>query len=345
MRLEALYSRVSVSGTLTEEIRSDRSAESPPARDDVARRPPNGQTAAVVRSTKSFKCTFKINNNLKKYHQALTVDRHFDESAQSLQDVKTSLDSSQSVTCAGRDYSFRLTWDKNIPILQSFGSTGDQYVKTILTRSIDDILGSTCGAFGAGVFMSQIMTFPSFSISRVTKITGQGGADKLLIEFEWDPADDKHPAIPRKGRNDNAAKGKPRQAPRKRGNWIEVSPNEGWVVQGNGLNRSRLWRGPRREIVYGEPRSGIPLPRRISIFHPESFRTLVLDIESIDFGPISESEFTLSSYGLPELDGSPRPGRGNRLAYGMFIGAFVLLSIALALKYYARRSGMTTTPA
>jgi len=94
---------------------------------------------------------------------------------------------------------------------------------------------------------------------------------------------------------------------------------------------------PRLQIVYDATRGGVPLPRRISSSYPGVATIRTLDIENIEFGPLPESEFTLSAYGLPELDASHRPKRGNRLAVVLFLGAFVALSIALALKYYARR--------
>jgi hypothetical protein len=87
--------------------------------------------------------------------------------------------------------------------------------------------------------------------------------------------------------------------------------------------------------VYGERRNGIPIPRRITFSEPRARRTQTLEIKSVEFGPIPGNAFTLSFYGLPELNALPRSGRVNRVATAAFLAALVALTAALGLKYYA----------
>ena len=85
--------------------------------------------------------------------------------------------------------------------------------------------------------------------------------------------------------------------------------------------------------------AGTPIPSRVRVHDPLTARTTVLEIERIDFGPIPESQFTVSAYGLPELGGPPQGRRENRLAFMLIFGAIVAFFLALALKYFAKRLG------
>lgn len=92
--------------------------------------------------------------------------------------------------------------------------------------------------------------------------------------------------------------------------WIEVAPDEDWAVHGYGSGHPTTGTPGRvQRIDYGEPRDGVPIPRRITVSNPMGTLIQTFEIESVEFGPIPEREFTLSAYGLPERDATPRPAR------------------------------------
>jgi len=336
-RIEAVYSHVVISGTMTEEKRLMSPTAGPEARGDDPGRRPTGRPPGDLESTSSRKFVLQASNGLLKSSRNTIFDKYYDKESHSLRDKAIApLDPAKSVACVGRDYSFRLRWEKDNPILMSLGTTGDEDAENTV-RAVNRILRAPCGAF-AGPTMLRTMSFPSFAVRNVTRTPGQNG-DNLLIDFEFDLADDKNVTISKRRNRAPAAQGKALSTgPSKWKGWIEVSPNDGWAVQayggGEGAGRAT---SIHQEIAYGEHRDGLPLPRRITWFEPVRATTRWLDIESIEFGRRPESEYTLSFYGIPEIGASPRARGENRLAVVIFLFAFVAFSVALALKFYAKR--------
>jgi hypothetical protein len=317
-RLEALYSRARASGTLTEEIRS---------------RGPDGP-ADPVQSTASHKIVLEISGDLRKYSQTLIFNRRLDKATHSLQDAKiTQATPERSVICRGGEYSFQLRWEEDVPIISSFGQTNDEQINNKLIRVVDDILRAPCGVFPGGLYMSRILSYPSFTIRKITRTSGQRG-DHLLIDFEWDARDNEH-YLEGKALAEKSGK----KVLNTKRMWIETSPDEGWAIQASGRTArdgSHPPIYPRQDIEYGATRDGVPIPLRVRYSDPLVPRTTVFEVEKLEFGPISASEFTLSAYGLPELE--PRARRENRLAYYLLLGGVVALCVAIALRYGVNRS-------
>jgi len=92
------------------------------------------------------------------------------------------------------------------------------------------------------------------------------------------------------------------------------------------------------EIIYGERRDGVALPRRITSCRERMARVDTLEIESIAFGPVPERNFTLPAFGLPELDASPTPKRESRLGILLICASAATLIVAVGLNYFARRA-------
>ncbi len=233
MRLESLYSRVSATGTLSDETQSADPGAKP----------------GVVLSTRSQKLTIQASGDLKKVEQDLILAKRRDPSTGLLRDLPISpADPARSITCRGRNYSFQLRWEKDTPILTSYGTPGDEDNNKILTRSIDDLLRAPCGVLvWGGLHMTRILSFPSFSITDVAKRPGRSG-DNLLIEFTFDVRD--NPAYPAAAMTRIEKSGKRVIYVKKR--WIETSPSEGWTIQACGHNRSLGRLDFRQEIEYGE---------------------------------------------------------------------------------------------
>lgn len=343
-RLEALYSQVRVTGTLTEEKRlvnpkPGSTGDSGGARPSLAGRPAND-----LESTWSRECSIVLSGELRKIEWNRIFDRRYDESTHSLRDSEiTPHTKLRTVACRGRDYAFQVRWEKAGPVVSSFGNADDETVEEDLVSMIDDQFGAVFGVLLRGLHMSRVMSFPSFTITKITTTPGRGGGDNLLVDFEYDPLDNKEPRAVKaylalKERIKAQAKANPavRIAARYH-RWIEVAPGEGWAIQGYGSNRARGSMDPRLEVVYGEIRGGVRVPRRITRYiNPHAGRTRVLEINDIQSGPTPEAAFTLSSYGLAEL-GSPRAaGRAvNHPAILLAIGGAVALCLAVALKRYS----------
>jgi hypothetical protein len=164
-RLEALYSQVSVSGTLTELRRFRNPADGSVVLSKDARPSSAEHTVADLESTSSRRVVMEVSNDLKKYSQVVVFDKYYDKNSHSLRDREISpVSPSRSVACLGRNYSFRLRWEKGNPIISSFGAKNDEDPNAILMIRLDRFLRAPCGYFFPGLSMSQMMAFPSFSI-------------------------------------------------------------------------------------------------------------------------------------------------------------------------------------
>jgi hypothetical protein len=337
-RLETLYSQLRVTATLTEEKRlvnpkPGSTGDTGGARGSLAGRPAND-----LEWTFSRRCSIVLSGELRKIEWNRVFEKRYDDGTHSLHDSEiTPHTPLRSVACRGRDYAFQVRWEKDGPVVSSFGNADEKTVEEILVVLVDEQLGAAFGVLPGGLLMSRVMSFPSFTIRKVTATPGRVGGDNLLVDFEYDPLDDKegfaHERYLALKAREKA--GVAKLAARNH-LWIEVAPGEGWVIQGYGHNPAHRSMDPRREIVYGEIRGGVHIPRQITRYIPRGGKTRVLEINDIQFGPTPETAFTLSSYGLPEL-GSPRaPGRAaNHLAILLIIGGAVALSIAVALKRYS----------
>ena len=219
----------------------------------------------------------------------------------------------------------------------SFGTTEDEVVEHIVTlkRWQDDFLKSPCGVVGEG-FMSQVMSFPSFSIRNVIRTSGQSG-ENLTINFEFSMVDYIKSVVSEKARK--ALEARARKKPTSPGmwkGWIILSPDEGWTVQAYGTGEwSPGVSGRTVEITYGDRRDGFSLPRRITVSEPGGRVEHSRLIASI-FGRSRKRVYPFSL--RPSGTRRFAPSRAqNRLAVVLFLGAFVAFCMAFALKYYAKR--------
>jgi hypothetical protein len=327
-RVDALYSNVTASGTVTEERRRVRSSKGAAAKGGKAEQAATAMPTADLESAWSRKVVLQASHGLRKVFQTLVFDKQYDEKTNSMRDSpETPARPAKSAICIAGEYSFRLRWVKDVPILTSYEAANDKGTTDSINYWHQLLLEAPCGIF-AGRHMSQLMSLPSFSIRKVTRTPGPSG-ENLLVEFEYAPSDLGDHLV---AKGVDPAKGaRPRQC------WIELSPSDAWAIRAFGFGRGPTAGspGPRNNVVYGSHRNGVPVPVRISLFEPGPQRTRTLEIESVDFAPIADREFTLSFYGLPELNASPRSARGNRLAVAAFVLALVTLCGSIALKYYA----------
>ena len=99
-RLEGLYSRVSVSGILTEEVRFRRLAEHSPQGDKEARQLTTERPLVDLESTWSRNVSIQASGALKKTFQSVIFDKYYDKDIHALRDRKATPQSpSRSVAC------------------------------------------------------------------------------------------------------------------------------------------------------------------------------------------------------------------------------------------------------
>lgn len=296
-RLEARYSRVTMKGTLTEVRRSGGPGGEAPGGGHGAGRP-----QGAIESTSSRQLVLHASDGLKKYEQGLIIAQVYDPNTRTLRPV-VPVAATRSVGCLGRHDWFRLAWNDETPTVTDFGPLTDLSGRLSLTSWHRDFLEALAGPVGV-IGASRLLSFPSFAVVKVTRPADQ--RDHLLIEFVFDIGDDKERVVPDKVVKALAAVGK---KPAMRGiwkGWIEVAPDEDWAVHGYGSNHPTTgMKGRVHQIDYGEPRDGVPIPRRITVSNPMGTMIQTFEIERVEFGPIPEREFTLSAYGLPERDVTP----------------------------------------
>ncbi len=152
--------------------------------------------------------------------------------------------------------------------------------------------------------IAETMAHPTFELKHVSEEI-HNGKKFLKIEFRWHPVQ-KYPAIP---------------------GWWLVSPEEDWVLREweflVGRHEDVTWHG---RVEYADSVDGIPLPISLSETHPLETRQFSFD--RVRPGPVPESEFTLTAFGLPELD---QPGRSrSTMSPGLWFLALGCLFLAIA---------------
>lgn len=120
--------------------------------------------------------------------------------------------------------------------------------------------------------------------------------------------------------------------------WIEVAPDDGWVIR-------KAWNGTARparahivsSVDYGSSGSGgVPLPSRVTYDLPGGWHQ-VGNLESISFAPTPEREFLPTFYGLPDLAGLAKDPSSSSAPAWIFGLAALALCLAIGMKVMARR--------
>ena len=326
-RLEAVYSEVSVSGTSNRESRLKSRSNGPPAQSGESGRPATAEPMADLESTSSHNVVLQASHDLRKVYQTVLFDKHYDKQTHSIRDSPTTpVKPSKSVLCVGRDYSFRLRWDKHVPILTSYGAAKDEDTNDAVSYWYHHFLELPCGVFG-GHRLSKLMSLPSFSVTKVTKTPGKSG-ENLLVEFEFALDDLKGRVIP-KGAT-------PLKSRRMWRAWIELSPNDAWAVQASGPGAPRGQQVARHDILYGafatefRFRGVLPFLSRVC----GGLRRWKLRISILALSPIANSLFHFTAFrnSTPRLDEREE----NLPAVAAFLAAFVALAASITLKHFGK---------
>ncbi len=99
-------------------------------------------------------------------------------------------------------------------------------------------------------------------------------------------------------------------------------------------------------LIYKGVKDGIPLLAVSEFKPPTAFMRQVLEIEGLDFNPPPESDFTLTAYGIPEIDRPAVAASRRPFPIAWFAVATALLGVGVLLKIMSgrlrRRPGSAT---
>ncbi|MHB1423820.1 MAG: hypothetical protein ACYC3I_11620 [Gemmataceae bacterium] len=108
--------------------------------------------------------------------------------------------------------------------------------------------------------------------------------------------------------------------------WFLLDPTDYWVIHESHVN---LWHGPVvTRIQYGERVNGYPLRHRT--IRTAGISQYIWEIETVSHRDADDSEFTLSSFGLPEPNFTPR-------RFGNWIMLLTLAIVFAVLAFLLRR--------
>jgi hypothetical protein len=231
----------------------------------------------------------------------------------------------EGISCVGEDYSFRIERDRDgsSPVIRNVGSEAQLGVETTIKSVLWDLLSTPYSVLGVPI--REIMSAPAFSITSIDHIEKQG-RQLLKIAFTFE-SQNKPPEKP---------------YPIKSG-WIVVSPNENWVLreyectfrvgkQGSGHATGAVeYRGD--QVSPGV----LSLPKQVvvSSIAPSGRETRrTLEFDEIESAIVDKHEFTLTSYGLPEI-APKKPGVGRFILIN--VTCIGLLVLAVTLKRFSQR--------
>jgi len=247
------------------------------------------------------------------FRWSLAVEGRSKKSARTRLKKRNSALPSENVSCVNPKYSFRLEMvSDGAPLrIRDMGAGFDANIANDMNVVFNRYVFAPFCIFDTPI--AKIMSDPTFVVKNVSEVTER---DKrcLKIEFSFHP-NKKYPVVP---------------------GWWLVCPDEGWILlEYEVLLGSHEDVSKHGRIEYGPSVGGIPLPKVFSETHPYYRRHF--EFERIDQGPVPESEFTLTSFGLPELE---RPD-GSRFTGGpaiwFFASSLLFLSIGVVLKFKGSR--------
>src|SRR6185437_1387666 len=86
--------------------------------------------------------------------------------------------------------------------------------------------------------------------------------------------------------------------------WFVVRPDDGWVIQEAMVSNALRENEPYTRVEYGDKVDGVLLPKEITMASAGGETVFYLD--TIRFGSTPESEFSLTAFGLAEIDRTPK---------------------------------------
>lgn len=211
-------------------------------------------------------------------------------------------------SCSGPVYSFRLR-KENAAASYKIKDMGAAHDKTILKDlGLVEHYSMFSPICSCNVLNRMIMADPTFRLGEVTEVL-DGGQRCLKIEYEVKP-DAKYPKIP---------------------GWWLVAPDLGWVlIEFDGIFGTHQNIHRHGKIEYGKTVEGIALLKSVMLTHPSYIRSF--EVERIEPGPVPASEFTLTAFGLPELDRPESPALMSSPAPWLFGAAALFLALAFVVR-------------
>jgi hypothetical protein len=87
--------------------------------------------------------------------------------------------------------------------------------------------------------------------------------------------------------------------------WFDAIPDQGWVIREGAQGSLRTAESVAFKIEYEGSQDGFPLPKRVTDY--SNLGRTIAEFDQIRHGSVPESEFTLTAFGLPEIDPKPAP--------------------------------------
>ena len=119
--------------------------------------------------------------------------------------------------------------------------------------------------------------------------------------------------------------------------WIEFDPEYAWAVR-----RFEVLMNPDNDVKrsgsveYSGMNDGRPIVKRVVDSNPMDYR--VVEITEIKFDQkLNAGDFTLSAYGLPEVNQKPGDGRAIPLNYWLFGFGAIALVLAIIIRLALRK--------
>ncbi|HWE37480.1 MAG TPA: hypothetical protein VG406_13000 [Isosphaeraceae bacterium] len=232
------------------------------------------------------------------------------------------LHSPDTIICKNKEYSFILTYADNskAPVLKLFGNDldlkRDRTAVTIHLHSPFAILGTP---------VTKMMNDPNFKVKKAAAVS-IGGDDCIQVDYDYAPGDD-------------------RGYYELRGGSIVFLPDRCWAIRGFRIGGVLRTAPSKREPVdplfigevdYRGTRDSIPLISKVGLFFKGTTKD-ICTFENIDITKKSERDFTLTSFGLPEIGEPSKVVRKGRASYWFFGLAALALIVAVALRWFTRR--------
>jgi len=251
----------------------------------------------------------------------------------------------ETVACFNKRYAFLLS--RAAPsepyAVRSFGNDISE-ARTVIDRFLGKGVDSAWHA--GGVTLKDILSLPGHSLDRVSEQPSEDGKGLLRIDFSVHRASGRASV-----RGLYLMSG-----------WFLVSPENHWALKRFellfALPDAAPGSGSRNvgDIEYGGEDAGFPLPRKVTLrtygfagpevkgaketsahATAELVKEEVYEFEGLRLGAVPPDEFTTAAFGLPDLTEGRNRSRATQPVFWIFVLGLLLLSVSVALRYYAKR--------
>jgi hypothetical protein len=267
---------------------------------------------------------FMVSFALTKEYQKSEITSDFDGVIDSVAGKERQKPPYKNAFCIGPRGCFTLLWkskDSAVDVT-SFSLTGEKEKPRIQTN----FLYALHATYSIPLMkrLSSLLTDDHFSISEVGHVNLDGN-DCIRAAFVFKQ--------PYTRRVDKKAKTSDIEI---RGNFV-VDPSFSWALRSWEYSTPEISRSNAMRIQYSRTADGAFLPSEV-ISTNDNSRTRVCRFEELSVVPVDDKQFTLTYFGLPELDRPIGEITNNSMAIWLGTGAILTLGIATFLWFKSRQN-------